>query len=363
MAKVFAEYAEKLTHTLERKAEEKISFDLQLLLKSLLLDAFCALAFGVSPRSFEQAEKGEKSAFNAAFDLVQGVCTQRFTTLPTWGKIARQLKIGVEAGMPEALKTVDEFVYKIVRERLQLLETSPDPENQADDILGIYFRFALEKNRRDLLEEKQIRDVVINFMLAGRDATSYLVTNALALISENPTLEERIAAELKELLAEGPLQFALQGSKDFPLGDAIFYESLRMFPSASLDLRYCMKDDVLPSGIPIKAGCAATFSMFAMARNPSDFEDPDTFKPERWLAEEGRRTVCKRVDEYKHPFFWGGKHICLGKQLSRVETKIFIGIILSRVKLTMAKRRKLEFLPGLVKFYKEGIIMKAKRRQ
>lgn len=363
MAKVFAEHAEVLKTSLLKKAAEGVSFDLQLLLQSLVMDAFCTIAFSAAPGSFEKAEKGEKSAFQVAFDYIQGVSVQRMNSLPTLREIARTMKLGMESGMEDALNSADEFIYKIVRERLQQLKSMPNVEDQPKDILGLYFRHAVSKDRPDLLNEKCIRDVIMNFMIAGRDTTSFLLTNALSLLSENPSLDLRVSQECRQRLKQGSEHFALHGLKDFPLGDAIFNESLRMFPSVSFDLRYCRQDDVLPSGIPIRAGCAAVMANIALARNPKYFEDPDTFRPDRWLCEVDGKLTCKRIDEFKLPFFWAGAHSCLGKEMARVEAKVFIGVICDAIKLKMVKPRKLEFSPGPVKFYKEGIVMTAQKRE
>ena len=362
MAKVFAEHAEKLKESLCKKADEEATFDIQLLLQSLIFDAFCKIAFGVSPGSFELAEKGEKSAFQVAFDDVQLRSGQRLPKPPTVREWDRCLQRGTETTMPKSLQILDDYLYSIVRERKAAFEQNPNVDDQPKDILGLYMAFAVKQNREDLLEDKYIRDVIVNFMVAGRDTTSYVLTNALSMVAEHPEIEAQLVKQSAEKLKQGAEYFALNEAKDFPLADAIFNESLRMFPSVGYDIRFAMDEDVLPSGLEVKKGTMMGIANYALGRSPYCFESPNEFKPERWLKEVDGRMTCERINEYKYPFFWGGYRICLGKDMARLEAKIFLAVIFNSLKLKLAKPKKMSFYSGPVMFYKDGVYLKAERR-
>ena len=362
MAKVFAEHAELLKNSLMKKADAGEAFDIQLLLQSLIFDAFCQIAFGVSPGSFELAEKGEKSAFQVAFDDVQLRCGQRLAKPPALRELDRYLHRGTEKSVQGSLKVLDDYLYSIVRERKAAFEKNSGSQEQATDILGLYMAFAVKQERPDLLKEKYIRDVIVNFMVAGRDTTSYVLTNALSMVAQDAKVEAELVQQSRQKLAAGVESFALNEAKDFPLADAIFNESLRMFPSVGYDIRFAVEQDVLPSGLQVRKGSIVGISMYALGRSPHNFTDPDEFKPSRWLHEEDGRTVCERIDEYKYPFFWGGYRICLGKDMARLEAKIFLGVLFDSLKLTMAKPKRMAFFSGPVMFYKDGVHMKAERR-
>ena len=360
MAKVFAEHAEMLKDSLLKKAEAGVSFDIQLLLQSLIFDAFCKIAFGVSPGSFELAERGEKSAFQVAFDDAQVISGQRLAKPPTIRDLMRYLQLGPEARMTKTMKVLDDYLFSIVRERKAAFEENP--ADQRKDILGLYMAFAVKQNRRDLLEDKYIRDVIVNFMVAGRDTTSYVLTNALSMVAEHPDIEAQVVEQSLERMKNGAEYFALNEVKDFPLADAIFNESLRMFPSVPFDLKFAMKDDVLPSGMQIKKGAMVGVCNYALGRDPHYFDLPDEFRPQRWLKEVDGKLVCSRIEEYKFPFFWGGHRICLGKDMARHEAKIFLGVIFSHLKLKAAKPKRMAFVSGPVMFYKDGVYLKAEKR-
>ena len=123
---------------------------------------------------------------------------------------------------------------------------------------------------------------------------------------------------LKELGAKTDLGF--DGLRDSPQLDACINETLRMYPPVGVDFRICVEDDVLPTGREVKAGTLMLSPTFAIGRNPKLFEDPDTFKPGRWIQDE----KVDFVSEYTMPIFWGGPRICLGKEAARLELKIVL---------------------------------------
>ena len=89
---------------------------------------------------------------------------------------------------------------------------------------------------------------------------------------------------------------------------AVFNEVLRMYPPVSVDSRFAVQDDVLPSGIQIEAGQRVTIMNTAVGRDPHLWSDPETFLPDRWIQSD---KPTRRPDEYIFPVFWGGpRYVC-----------------------------------------------------
>jgi cytochrome P450 len=68
----------------------------------------------------------------------------------------------------------------------------------------------------------------------------------------------------------------------FPYTQSAFLEALRLYPSVPNDMKYVVKDDVLPDGVKVTAGSNVIYLPFAMGSSPHLWgEDAPVFKPAR----------------------------------------------------------------------------------
>eukprot|EP00658_Telonema_sp_P-2_P028323 TRINITY_DN2171_c0_g1_i4.p1 TRINITY_DN2171_c0_g1~~TRINITY_DN2171_c0_g1_i4.p1 ORF type:complete len:244 (-),score=66.36 TRINITY_DN2171_c0_g1_i4:420-1151(-) len=228
------------------------------------------------------------------------------------------------------------------------------------DLLSLYIQQGLREkdpSKKELmLSDKYLRDMIMNFMIAGRDTTSCLLTNMFKLLTEHPDAFDRLSAELNGLEGLGHDELATST----PYADSCINETLRMFPPVGGDGRYCLKDDVLPSGAQVSAGTMVGVANYALGRNPKLFENPDTYHPERWAEYD----KIHMTHEYDLPVFWAGPRLCLGKDMARFEAKLIAACILragvrfEMVETAEAQAGKLageEFIQSPVMFYRHGL--------
>ena len=100
-------------------------------------------------------------------------------------------------------------------------------------------------------------------------------------------------------------------------------------------IRYTVKDDVLPSGIPVVAGSMVGFEVYSMGRMSEIWgEDVMEFKPDRFLMADGK---MKKPSEYAFPVFQAGPRVCLGQSMALYEAGILTTLILQKYKLSYAR--------------------------
>lgn len=63
-------------------------------------------------------------------------------------------------------------------------------------------------------------------------------------------------------------------------------ESMRMFPHPPVLLRRALREDTLPSGLTVPRGQDVMISVYNIHRSPAVWDDPDTFRPERFPLDE-----------------------------------------------------------------------------
>ncbi|KAL3603529.1 hypothetical protein D5086_004388 [Populus alba] len=244
--------------------------DLQDILQRFAFDNICQIAFGYDPAyllpDLPEAE------FAKTFDDAVNISSQRFNSVfPYLWKIKKFLNIGSEKRLKEASSQIREFAKNIIKEKKQ--ELSKKSSLESVDLLS---RF-LSSGHSD---EDFVTDIIISFILAGRDTTSAALTWYFWLLSQNQEVEKEVLREIKEK-SESPVY---EEVKDMVYTHASLCESMRLYPPVPIDSKVAKHDDVLPDGTVVKKGSRVCYHPYAMGRLEvlwgSDWE---MFKPERWL--------------------------------------------------------------------------------
>lgn len=118
-------------------------------------------------------------------------------------------------------------------------------------------------------------------MFAGHDTTATTLTYASWALGWHPEIQDRVAAEVAELGDRrlGPDDVARLGY----LGQ-VLQEALRLCPPGATGSRVATRD-VEVDGFRIEAGTMLVFGRRAVQTDPSLWEDPLTFDPDRFSPE------------------------------------------------------------------------------
>ena len=89
-------------------------------------------------------------------------------------------------------RTVEEFAYRIIRERRGQLAEG----NEFNDLLS---RFMVTRDQDgELLGDVDLRDTVLNFIIAGRDTTVQALSWTFYNLMMHPRVEAKLLAEINE---------------------------------------------------------------------------------------------------------------------------------------------------------------------
>ncbi|KAL2321019.1 hypothetical protein Fmac_029988 [Flemingia macrophylla] len=315
---VDTELLDRLVPILASAAQEDKTLDFQDILQRFSFDNICKIAFGFDAECLTPSE--ERKEFAIAFDEATQISSRRFhEPFSLIWKVKRALNIGSEKRMRMAVKVVHEYANNIVREKKKELKKKASLESM--DMLS---RF-LSSGHSD---EDFVRDMVISFILAGKDTTSSALTWFFWLLSKNPHVEKEIVNEIMEK-SEAPVYDEV---KEMVYTNAALCESMRLYPPVAVDSKEAVDDDVLPDGTVVKKGMMVTYHVYAMGRMESIWgDDWAEFKPERWLEkdESGKWKFVGR-DPFTYPVFQAGPRICLGKEMAFMQMKRLVAAILRR---------------------------------
>ncbi|XP_010545953.1 PREDICTED: cytochrome P450 94B3-like [Tarenaya hassleriana] len=349
----------RLVPTLSSAAAAGEAVDLQEILKRFAFDVVCKFSLGTDPNCLDLTRP--VSPIVEAFDAAAEISARRATepVYAVW-KVKRLLNVGSERRLREAIRTVHVSVSEIIRAKKKSLEIGTGNVEAKQDLLS---RSPAAGNDGDAA-----RDMVISFIMAGRDTTSAAMTWLFWLLTQNDVAERKIREEVASLKREkdGELGLGFEGLKAMSYTKACLCEAMRLYPPVAWDSKHAANDDVLPDGTRVKRGDKVTYFPYGMGRMEKLWgKDWDEFKPDRWLTDEpdnGTRPVLKSVSPFKFPVFQAGQRVCLGKEMAFMQMKYVIGSVLSRFEIVPVCKDQPVFVPLLTAHMAGGFKIKIKRR-
>ncbi|KAL8529628.1 hypothetical protein ACS0TY_006891 [Phlomoides rotata] len=315
---VDSELSDRLIPILQNAAAEKTVLDFQDILQRFAFDNVCKIAFGYDPAYLSPSLPEEK--FAVAFDKAAKLSTYRFRSfIPNFWKIKRALNFGSEKQLAIAVKEIREFAKEIIMNKKQ----GRSSVESVDDLLS---RF-LSSGHSD---EDFVTDIVISFILAGKDTTSAALTWFFWLLSSHPEVETQILMEIEE---KSESVSAYDEVKHMIYTHASLCESMRLYPPVPVDGKEALGDDVLPDGTIVKKGMRVSYHPYAMGRVEKVWgKDWAEFRPSRWL-EGGEKWSFVNRDSFTYPVFQAGPRICLGKEMAFLQMKRVVAAVLQRFKV------------------------------
>ncbi|MDT0448087.1 bifunctional cytochrome P450/NADPH--P450 reductase [Streptomyces hesseae] len=220
------------------------------------------------------------------------------------------------------VKLMTDLVDEVVRRRRASGDTS------TDDLLGrmLHTRDAVTG---ELLDDVNIRNQVITFLIAGHETTSGALSFALYYLTKHPEALARAQAEVD----------ALWGDTDNPEPDygdigklayirRVLNESLRLWPTAPGFAVEPLEDTVIGGKYAVREGETLTVYTPALHRDPAWGENVELFDPERFAPE---REEKRSVHLFKP--FGNGERACIGRQFALHEATLLLGLLTHRYRL------------------------------
>ena len=374
----FIRHGYELQEILEYHSRTGVPIDMFNLFHRFTLDSIGEIAFGTSIGSL----RDPTVPFATAFDHAQATVEKRFFT-PGW-QILRYF-LSNERKLASSITILNDFCYKLIEDRRK----SNDYETRKD-ILSRFMAYKDDKTGKLLYyhDTPFLRDVILNFMIAGRDTTAQCLSWAVWLLGQNSEVTEKLCKEVETISCTGGDKEAFITTPPVPMYDNpiytsppiyeycpthrtiqdqmpftrnILHETLRLYPSVPKDLKRSVKADTLPDGTHIPAGSNVAYLPYCMGRNPHLWgNDCLEFKPERWNE---AFLPGSRISPYKFIAFNAGPRTCLGQQMALVEASFILGLIYRKYTLRLVPNQNIQYLDSLTLPMEEGVKMTVHKRQ
>lgn len=327
--------------------------DLQDVFRRFSFDNICKFSFGMDPGCLMPSLPDSNLA--SAFDLASRLSAERaMMASPLIWKIKRFLNVGSERRLRDAIQVVNDLAEEMIKQRREMGNFSFTSRN---DLLS-RFMSSVEN------DDKYLRDIVVSFLLAGRDTVAAALTGFFWLLSRNSHVESTIREELDRVMgpdSENDVVPNMEQLREMHYLNAAVHESMRLFPPVQFDSKFTSEDDVLPDGTFVRKGTRVTYHPYAMGRMESIWgSDCLEFKPERWIREGVFVPECA----FKYPVFQAGARVCLGKELALLEMKSVIAASVRWFEIrVVGSNTEPRFAPGLTATVRGGMPVRVSERR
>ncbi|CAL4939589.1 unnamed protein product [Urochloa decumbens] len=297
----------------------------------------CALAnivgrITVSRRVFDA--QGDES--NSYKDMIVSLLTGAglFNISDFVPALARLDLQGVQVKLRRIHHQFDGLITKLLAEHAATAaERARQGRQDFVDRLRASMEAGADDDSGETITEVNIKGLIFDMFTAGTDTSSIIVEWALAELLQNPSVMARAQEELDAVVGRGRL---LEESDlpNLPYLQALCKEAMRLHPSTPLSLPHFSFDacdnvgEGEGSGYRVPANTRLLINIWAIGRDPSAWEAPLEFRPERFLPGGAAEKVDPLGNFFELIPFGAGRRICAGKLAGMVFVQYFLGTML-----------------------------------
>lgn len=219
----------------------------------------------------------------------------------------------------EALTTLDGAVYALIAARRK------DPNPPADLLTGLLM--TQDDETGQALTDKEIRDEIATIFFAGYETTTTTMAWVLYLLAVHPDVRERLRDEIMQV-TDGEPPDAGHLHRLIYLNQVI-KEVLRLYPPAWLFDREPVEDTTI-GGFAVPKGQTIFISPYLIHRNPTHFESPEDFQPERFTG-----GFEKSLPRFAYFPFGGGPRTCIGQTFAQHTLSLLTVALVSQVQFEL----------------------------
>jgi cytochrome P450 len=233
--------------------------------------------------------------------------------LPMWAPLPGKRRLR------DAVERLDRTVRDVIAQRRR-------SGQDRGDLLSMLLLAVDEEGGGGSMTDEQARDESVNLMLGGNETTATALTWTAHLLAQHPEVQDQAHREIDEVLGSGaPTAETVPRLRALTMA---FKEAMRLYPPAYMVPREAA-EDVEIGGYVVPRGSTVHLVPYVTQRDARWFDKPDTFRPERFAAED---TIHRAA---YFPFGLGPR-ACVGRALAMMEAPVALAVLLRHVRLRPA---------------------------
>ncbi|PKI44470.1 hypothetical protein CRG98_035144 [Punica granatum] len=233
--------------------------------------------------------------------------------------ILRWMGYGFNKRMVGLFRKTDAFLQGLIDEhRRKKIDGSEIKNTMIDHLLS------LQESDPDYYTDQIIKGLIMVMLLAGTDTSSVTLEWALSYLLNHPDVLEKAKNEIDAHIGQDHLIDEPDISRLHYLQN-IISETLRLKPAAPLLVPHRASEDCQIAGYHVPRNSMVLVNAWAIHRDPTLWDDPTSFKPERFEAGPGE--INKEAHKLMMPFGLG-RRACPGAPLAQRVVGLTLGSLI-----------------------------------
>ncbi|GLJ22354.1 hypothetical protein SUGI_0420850 [Cryptomeria japonica] len=233
---------------------------------------------------------------------------------------------GVKRRLKKVHNSIAQVIKKIIEEheqRRMKLHKDKDKEQEQNAATKGLIDVLLEMESLDgkAITQENIEAIVFDMFVAGTETTSTTLEWAMSEILRNPSVAKKMQEEIESVVGrERAVSERDIGSMEYV--QCVVKETLRLYPALPLLLPHESTQDCAVGGYFIPERSRLIVNAWAIGRDPSLWEDPLEFKPERFMGK--KVDVVRDKDYFDMLPFGAGRRGCPGAAMADVTMNLVL---------------------------------------
>ncbi|CAH1119578.1 unnamed protein product [Phaedon cochleariae] len=202
-------------------------------------------------------------------------------------------------------------------------------EGREDDLI---YSFISEMRKADGKEttftDDQLIMVCLDLFLAGSQTTSNTIDFALLMMILHPDIQNKVHSSLSDEFGKNE-EINFSDRNRVPYVEAVIFEVERLYQVVPISGPRRVLRDTKLKGYSIPKDTTVLISLYSSHSSEEFWKDPEVFRPERFLDENGRLSIPDRLMT-----FGLGKRRCLGEILAKTSIFSFFCTIMRNYRIS-----------------------------
>ncbi|KAL1216335.1 Cytochrome P450 71B7 [Cardamine amara subsp. amara] len=294
-----------LVKKLTESALTRSPVNLKKTLFTLVASIVCRLAFGINIHKCEFIDEHNVADLVNKFEmLVESIAFSDF--FPGVGWLIDRIS-GQNKNLNSVFSELDTFFQNVLDDHIK----PGRRESESPDVVDVMIDL-MKKQEKDgdsfKLTTDHLKGIISDIFLAGVNTSVVTLNWAMAELIRNPKVMKKVQDEIRTTLGDKKERITEQDLNELHYFKLMVKEVFRLHPAAPLLLPRETLSHAKIQGYDIPAKTQMMISIYAIARDPKIWENPDEFNPDRFLDS----SIDYRGLNFELLPFGSGRRICPG---------------------------------------------------